>query len=69
MESREPDAGRRDSEAQVIARGQWTRLHGTDAEILIPHQGGAGGGSSFGAVMAGGGGAADGLVIRVRKVP
>jgi hypothetical protein len=52
----------RDSEAQVIQRGRWVRLNGTDAEILIPHRGGAAGGAggnvSFGSIGAAGGGSA-----------
>lgn len=47
----------RNSEAQLIRRGQWTKLNGTDAEILIPHEGSAGGGSAGSGVSIGGGGA------------
>lgn len=54
----------RNSEAQVIRRGRWTRLNGTDTEILIPHEGGASaGGASYSGSVGGavGGGGAGGL--------
>lgn len=30
----------RGSEAQMVSRGKWTRLNGTDTEILLPGVGG-----------------------------
>lgn len=51
----------RNSEAQVISRGQWTKLNGTDVEVLIPKPGPISSAFGDGSVSP------DNVVIRVRR--
>lgn len=51
----------RNSEAQVISRGQWTKLNGTDTEVLIPKPGAISSAMGDGVVSPGN------VVIRVRR--